>query len=201
MHEKCAFWQMNLKNSKEAILNQALTIFGKLGFHKTTMADIAEASKRGRRTIYTYFKNKEEVYEAVVEREIERIIEDLKLALHATESIEEKFKIYLNSRIRAIISLTKDYDALRVAFLNNYKWVEKIRQTLDREEKIILTQLIQLGKNELIVNSSDVNTTVKNIMLMVKGIEYMLIKENNDDSTTLQIANVQQLLLKGILNR
>ena len=53
----------------------------------------------------------------------------------------------------------------------------------------------------MVVNITDVNTSVKNIMLMVKGIEYTLIKENNDETTNLQITNVQQLLLKGILNR
>ncbi len=192
---------MNLKNSKEAILNQALTIFGKLGFHKTTMADIAQASKRGRRTIYTYFKNKEEVYEAVVQREIERVIENIKTEIRATDSVEEKFSVYLYSRIRAIINLTKNHDALRVAFLNNYKWVEKIRQTLDNEEKVILSQIFQLGKTKKSIGDFDISITVKNIMLMIKGVEYKLIKENDDESAKKQIANIQQLLLNGILIR
>ena len=109
------------------------------------MADIAEASKRGRRTIYTYFKNKEEVYEAVIDREINRLIDELKLEIDSTESVSEKLSNYLNSRIRAIIELTNKYDALRIAFLSNYKWVEKIRQTLDREENKIITKLIDLG--------------------------------------------------------
>ena len=192
---------MNLKNSKEAILNKALIIFGNLGFHKTTMADIAEASKRGRRTIYTYFKNKEEVYEAVVEREIERVIEGLKNDLQSTENINEKFKNYINARMLAIINLTKNYDALRIAFLNNYKWVEKIRQKLDKEEKIILTQLLELGNTKQILTFVDLNTTVKNVMHTIKGIEYMLIKENNEENTIRQIENLQNLLLNGLLTR
>jgi len=192
---------MNLKNSKETILNQALTIFGRLGFHKTTMADIAEASKRGRRTIYTYFKNKEEVYEAVVEREIRRVIEELKIKISNTDSIKEKFSIYINYRMRAIIELTKNYDALRIAFINNYKWVEKIRMTLDREEKIILTNILELGISKQKFNITEINTSVRNIMLMIKGIEFMLIKENNDNTTIQQIENLQQLLLNGILTQ
>jgi len=192
---------MNLKNSKEAILNQALTIFGRLGFHKATMADIAQASKRGRRTIYTYFKNKEEVYEAVVEREVQRVINELKTEILSTDSINEKFLKYVDARMRAIVNLTKNYDALRIAFLNNYRWVEKIRQTLDREEKILLAHLLELGKSTNKLSITDVNTSVKNIMLTIKGIEFMLIKENNEDTTTLHIANLQQLLLQGLLKR
>ncbi|MDA3891630.1 MAG: TetR/AcrR family transcriptional regulator [Salinivirgaceae bacterium] len=192
---------MNLKNSKEAILNQALSIFGRLGFHKTTMADIAEASKRGRRTIYTYFKNKEEVYEAVVEREIERVIENLKKEIQSTDSVKEKFNNYINSRLRAIIALTKNYAALRTAFLNNYKWVEKIRLTLDQEEKIILNQLLELGANKQVFTIKDKASIVKSIMLMIKGIEYVLIKENNEEITKLQVSTLQHLLQNGLLKR
>ena len=192
---------MNLKNSKEAILDQALIIFGRLGFHKTTMADIAEASKRGRRTIYTYFKNKEEVYEAVIEREINRMIEDLKTEIASTESISEKLSNYLNSRLRAILRLTTNYGALRTAFLNNYKWVEKIRQTLDREENQILTQLLESGNDKQVFFIDDLKTTVKNITLIIKGVEYMLIKDSTEETITLHIKNIQQLLLKGLLKQ
>ena len=41
------------------------------------MNDIAAASGRGRRTLYTYFKNKEEIYYAVIEEELEHLSEKL----------------------------------------------------------------------------------------------------------------------------
>lgn len=37
------------------------------------MNDIARASGKGRRTLYTYFKSKEDVYYAVIESELERL--------------------------------------------------------------------------------------------------------------------------------
>ena len=46
-------------------------IFAKNGVDDTTMNDIAVASKKGRRTLYTYFKSKEDIYIAVVESELE----------------------------------------------------------------------------------------------------------------------------------
>lgn len=192
---------MNLKNSKEAILNQALTIFGRLGFHKTTMADIAEASKRGRRTIYTYFKNKEEVYEAVIEREIQRIIQELKADLDTVSSVNDKFANYINSRMTAIIELSKNYEALRIAFLNNYKWVERMRKQLDKEEKAILNQLLSLPEASKEFNIVDKDLTIKNIMLMIKGVEYTLIKYDIAKNTDQQIENLQHLMLNGLLVR
>lgn len=192
---------MNVKNSKETILNQALTIFGKLGFHKTTMADIADAAQKGRRTIYTYFKNKEEVYEAVVEREIDKILLNLKQEMEGTGKMDEKFSSYVNLRIRSILKLTKNYNALKIAFINNYKWVEKIREKLDTEEKIMLTQLLINASDLNLFLIENVESTVKNITLIIKGVEFMLIKEDNDELTNLQITNLQHILLKGLITR
>ena len=192
---------MNVKNSKETILNQALTIFGRLGFHKTTMADIANASKRGRRTIYMYFKNKEEVYEAVVEREINRIIENISEKLSSIPDPETKFAKYIELRIRAILQLTKDFSALRHAFLNNYKWVEKIRLSLDEKELNMITELLTTAAKNQHFSVTDTELSAKNIMLLIKGIEYILIKENNDELATKHIHNLQNLLLNGLLIR
>jgi len=192
---------MNPKSSKETILNEALVIFGKLGFHKTTMADIANASNRGRRTIYTHFKTKEEVYEAVVEREIDKILLTLKSKMESYDSIDEKLSQYINYRISSIIQLTKHYDALKEAFVNNYSWVEKIRKKLDEEEKIMLTQLLRNGSETSYFRIENLDIAVKNSSLIIKGFEFMLIKEDTHETTLDQINNLQKLLLNGLKTR
>ena len=42
------------------------------------MNDIAVASKKGRRTLYTYFKSKDEIYLAVVESELDILSDVMK---------------------------------------------------------------------------------------------------------------------------
>ncbi|HRU13864.1 MAG TPA: helix-turn-helix domain-containing protein, partial [Dysgonamonadaceae bacterium] len=53
--------------TKRSLIEVARQLFAKNGVENTTMNDIAEASKRGRRTLYTYFNSKNEIYKAVVE--------------------------------------------------------------------------------------------------------------------------------------
>lgn len=60
--------------TRERLLDVARQLFASNGVEKTTMNDIATASDKGRRTIYTYFKNKKEIYDAVIERESEAIV-------------------------------------------------------------------------------------------------------------------------------
>ena len=59
--------------TRQLLVDVARQLFAKNGFDNTTMNDIAESSGKGRRTLYTYFKNKEEVYSAVIDAELMRI--------------------------------------------------------------------------------------------------------------------------------
>uniref|UniRef100_UPI002674FA63 TetR/AcrR family transcriptional regulator n=2 Tax=Duncaniella TaxID=2518495 RepID=UPI002674FA63 len=60
--------------TRERLLDVARQLFASNGVERTTMNDIATASDKGRRTIYTYFKNKKEIYDAVIEREADAIV-------------------------------------------------------------------------------------------------------------------------------
>ena len=55
-----------MSNTKNMLIEVARVLFAKNGKKDVTMNDIAEASKKGRRTLYTYFKNKEEIYCIVI---------------------------------------------------------------------------------------------------------------------------------------
>ena len=58
---------MAVSKTRAKLVDVARQLFAKNGVDDTTMNDIAVASKKGRRTLYTYFKSKEDIYMAVVE--------------------------------------------------------------------------------------------------------------------------------------
>lgn len=53
---------------REAILDAATRVFGRLGFHAAKMADIAAEAGVAAGTVYNYFKNKDEVFRSMLER-------------------------------------------------------------------------------------------------------------------------------------
>ena len=63
-----------VSKTRERLIEVARQLFVRKGVENTTMLDIANASDKGRRTIYTYFKNKREIHQAVIERESEQIV-------------------------------------------------------------------------------------------------------------------------------
>lgn len=58
---------------REAIFAAAERAFGRLGFHDAKMADIAAEAGVAAGTVYNYFKNKDEVFTAILLRGQERI--------------------------------------------------------------------------------------------------------------------------------
>ncbi|MEN6475203.1 MAG: TetR/AcrR family transcriptional regulator [Syntrophaceae bacterium] len=65
-----------IKRNRMIILRSAKELFHKKGFYTTTMEDIAQYSGFDRRTIYNHFKNKEEIFAALVSG----VIADIKSA-------------------------------------------------------------------------------------------------------------------------
>ena len=63
-----------VSKTRERLVEVARQLFLRKGVENTTMAEIANASEKGRRTVYTYFRNKREIHQAVVESESELII-------------------------------------------------------------------------------------------------------------------------------
>jgi AcrR family transcriptional regulator len=53
---------------REAILGAAERVFGRLGFSDAKMADIAAEAGVAAGTLYNYFKNKDEVFNSILER-------------------------------------------------------------------------------------------------------------------------------------
>jgi len=75
-NEKKVRRKRQIKRNRMIILRSAKELFHKKGFYTTTMEDIAEYSGFDRRTIYNHFKNKEEIFAALVSG----VIADIKSA-------------------------------------------------------------------------------------------------------------------------
>ena len=88
-----------MKKTREKFIEVARQLFARKGVENTTMNDIASASDKGRRTIYTYFKSKREIFNAVIDNESEHLLHRLRLILAKPVSPEEKLKEYVECRL------------------------------------------------------------------------------------------------------
>ncbi|WP_163340206.1 TetR/AcrR family transcriptional regulator [Desulfopila sp. IMCC35008] len=65
------------RKTKKAILSAAVELFGKYGFEKTSIAQLARTAGVGKGTVYSYFKTKQDILQAFCDDELEFIHERL----------------------------------------------------------------------------------------------------------------------------
>lgn len=79
------------KKRYELIVKTALELFLKNGYEKTSLSDIVAISGGSLASIYTFFENKEGLFKAIIEQEIDELISEIdeKIDLKISHSLEE----------------------------------------------------------------------------------------------------------------
>lgn len=137
---------MSISKTRQILVDVARQLFAKNGIEKTTMNDIAVASGKGRRTLYTYFSRKEDIYSAVIESELERLSDKLDevaaMKIRPQEKIIELIYTHL-SQIRETVVRNGN---LRAEFFRNIWTVEKVRKKFDEDEIALFRKVYTEGK-------------------------------------------------------
>lgn len=131
--------------TRERLIEVARQLFAHKGVANTTMNDIAEASEKGRRTIYTYFKNKKEIYNAVLESESDRMVTSLRGIVDSDAPVKERLRLFLLSRLEHGRTISSAYASL-VAWLKfDLRRMERIHKLVSEKERAMLHRLLDEG--------------------------------------------------------
>ena len=139
---------MSISKTRQLLVDVARQLFAKKGLENTTMNDIAVSSGKGRRTLYTYFKSKEEIYYAVIESELERLSD--KLDEVAAKKIRPQDKVIelIYTHLNMIRETVVRNGNLRAEFFRNIWMVEKVRKNFDDEEIKLFRKVYAEGKED-----------------------------------------------------
>ena len=139
---------MTVSKTKAKLVDVARQLFAKMGVENTTMNDIAVASKKGRRTLYTYFKSKDEIYLAVVESELDILSDVMKRVAEKNISPDEKIIEMIYTRLDAVKEVVFRNGTLRANFFRDIWKVEKVRKRFDAKEIQLFRAVLQEGKDK-----------------------------------------------------
>lgn len=131
--------------TRDKLIEVARQLFANNGVENTTMNDIANASDKGRRTIYTYFKNKKEIYNAVIEKESEQLVSKLREIYELKISPTDKLKRFFDIRFNITRDVNTQDESLRRFFMRDVKRIENIRRLASEKEREILKKIIDEG--------------------------------------------------------
>ena len=158
-------------NTRSELIEVARQLFATQGFDNTTMNEIAAKSGKGRRTLYTYFKSKSEVFMAVVETETNRIIEHIEDILPLNIPADEKLKRYILSRLDQVKDTVVRNGSLKAEFFRDVIKLEHARRRLDVRELAILRAILQQGIDEGTFEVDNASVVAVTIHYAVRGLD------------------------------
>lgn len=167
---------MTVSKTKAKLVDVARQLFAKIGVENTTMNDIALASKKGRRTLYTYFKSKEDIYMAVVESELNMLSDRMKHVAEKDISPEEKLMELIYTRLDAVKEVVFRNGTLRATFFRDIWRVEKVRKRFDAKEMQLFKDVLREGAEKGVFQIDDIDMTAEIVHYCVKGIEVPYIR-------------------------
>lgn len=184
---------------KLQIIKAAGVIFNRFGFKKTTMDDIAFAAGKGKSSLYYYFKNKEEVFEAVVDMEAEILKNEIYSSLQDINKAVDKLRTYITLRMNRFVAKGNLYTALNDNFLATFSFIEKIRNKHREWEIEIIETILKEGVSNKEFKMGNIEFMGSTILTAMIGFELPILK-NPEAAVKFdkKIAAVVNMLFYGI---
>ena len=167
---------MAVSKTRAKLVDVARQLFAKKGVDDTTMNDIAVASKKGRRTLYTYFKSKEDIYMAVVESELEMLSDAMEQVAKKDITPDEKILKLIETHLDSIKMVVYRNGTLRAGFFRNIWRVEAVRKNFYAKEIKLFKQVLAEGKDKGIFDIDNVDIIADIVHYCIKGIEVPYIR-------------------------
>lgn len=192
---------ITVSKTRDMLVDVARQLFARSGVDNTTMNDIAQASRKGRRTLYTYFKSKNEIYMAVVESELDSLYKTLLSVASKDIPADEKIITFIYTRLDAIKALVFRNGTLKATFFRDIWRVEKVRKNFDIRETEIIEGILNEGVAQGVFKMPDTHTTAVVLHHALKGLEVPYIRGLMGDNVSQRLQrkdNVVNLIFNGI---
>lgn len=142
------------------------------------MNDIATASDRGRRTIYTYFRTKSDIYQAVIEDESARILHKLEQTVGEQSEPAGKLKALMEFRISLASEGAHGSEVwLRSLFNRDVKRANKVRAMVTDRIYGMIDEIIDQGVTAGIFVPEQAGRLSSMLTLLVRGSDWTLMRD------------------------
>lgn len=131
---------------QQEILHAALRLYRKYGPNKVTMDNVATASGRSRTSLYYYYKNRDEIFQAVIDNIVSEVMDEIRQAVQSADNLRGKIHAFCTAKINTsehwksfflVIWTMSEDDQTR-----HNKAMEGLHKKLIHQEAIVLNTAI-----------------------------------------------------------
>lgn len=186
---------------KDDILREAQKLFQQFGLKKTTMEDIARSMGKGKSTLYYYYCSKEEIFDAVISKEMTEVFHDAKEAAEKSASAEDKLRAFTITKVKALQKKSNLYKVVRGEMQENMRCMKHLHTEYDQQEVKLVTDILSFG-----IKNGEFNPAIKKeldimpliIVSSLRGLEQDLFAGNKYPKLETRIDSVISIMVKGL---
>jgi len=156
---------------KEKIVNAALMTFSKYGYDRTRMDDVAEAAKVSKGRLYLYFKNKEELFYAISERNIAELKQQLSTLFTGKENLKSSSEnFYENFRSNNTTDLERVFFEIIAESSRNLKLRKMLYEQRIKIFDVVIEYLNSQMQRGLIKKGTNTKAIASGLVSLYNGL-------------------------------
>jgi len=187
---------------REQLVQAARQVFVRFGYKKTALDDIAREARKGKSTIYYYFKSKDDIFKAVIDAEAEIRAKTIDEQISIIDDPQQKLKTYIYVRMLTLKKVGNYYEAIKNDLLDNLYFVNSLRTNHFDAEIFLVKNLLLEGIEKGIYTIQNPELTAKTIVTLLQGFEVPLILKNlSDEELQKSVDEMLNILFFGIVTK
>ena len=159
------------------LLEAAREVVMRFGYRKTTLEDIADAAGVSRATLYYYFPNKEEVFRALIEREIDAFQQILTDAVDPEAPPDERLMALVRTRYTHLRRIKALYSVTHNISREHLPMALQALGGLEEAERALVAGLLREGIDSGRFRPVDVDLLAAAILAALRGLDEQFVFE------------------------
>ena len=193
---------------QQEILKAAIRLYQKFGPNGFTMDDLATATGRSRTSLYYYYKNRDEIYQAVMAKIARDMAAEIREAVGAMETVRDKVYAFCDTKLKTSKEWGMVFSAMWEVMDTEeqsqhakvmYSWHKK----LIHHESMILNEILAGAtrrKEIRAISPADQDVLVFLIYSGIRGIRREIFELNDPHDMQATLELLTEMVVKWLKN-
>ncbi len=187
----------------QQILETASGLYLKHGLKKVTMDDISKAVGKSRTSIYYYYKNREEVFQAVLDNLIKEVISEIDTHMKKRKTFEGKIQEFCLAKVKTSEERSSFFRAIEAGMDHEEKskHITDAHNRMMAAERSLLLNLFSAGINSGAIPQvaiEEQETIIFILQSSIRGIRREMGLKNNFKNLNSTAKTLTSMVIKHI---
>lgn len=191
-------------NIRDEILQEAQKLFQQYGVKKTTMEDIAKAMGKGKSSLYYYYCSKEDIFDAVILKEMGEVFNSVKQAVEKAISAEDKLKAFSLTKIKLVQKRVNLCKVVKGEMQDTMHCIKHLHAEYNNQEVTLVKNILAYGVQNGEFHKSigrELDILPEVMVSSLRGLEQDLFVTARFAKLEPRLDTIMGILIRGLKNK